>query len=149
LGTIPNGGVTWRPFDRLEVLVNGLYNHWLWSNGNRQYRTLMVVPEFRWYLGEKQRWFWGGEFHTGDFNYKFGEDGYQGDLQGGGITGGYRMRLSEKFDMDFYAGLGYTQLEYDTYNRIKGVMVKKGESAEKNFWGPTQGGVSLIWKLYK
>ncbi|KAA6347205.1 hypothetical protein EZS27_005310 [termite gut metagenome] len=149
LGTIPNAGIAWRPFDRLEIIVNGLYNYWSWKNGDRLYRTQMIVPEFRWYLGEKQQWFWGGEFHAGDFNYKFGKNGYQGDLKGGGITGGYRMYLSKIFDMDFYLGLGYTQLGYDTYNRSKGVMVKKGESVEKDFWGPTQGGISLIWKINK
>ena len=89
----------------------------------------------------------GVEGHIGEFNFKFKDTGYQGDAVGGGITGGYRLRLSRVFDMDFSLGLGYTQLKYDTYYRSREVMVLKEGGLKKNFFGPTQAGVSICLNL--
>lgn len=143
----PNLGMEWKPSGSFGVLVNGAWSHWIWSGGGKHHRTWLVQPEIRWYPGESRYWFLGIEGHAGEFNFKFGDTGYQGDALGGGLTGGYRLRLSKCFDMDFSLGLGYTQLKYDTYYRSNDVMVRKESGLEKNMFVPTQAGVSLIWKI--
>jgi hypothetical protein len=143
----PNFGMEWKPSSSFGVLVNGAWSHWIWSGDSKHHRTWMVQPEVRRYLGEGKCWFVGIEGHAGEFNFKFGDTGYQGDALGGGLTGGYRLRLSKCFDLDFSLGLGYTQLKYDTYYRSNDVMVRKENGMEKNVFTPTQAGVSLIWKI--
>jgi hypothetical protein len=145
LATIPNLGVEWQPSNSVGILVNGAWNHWIWSSESHHYRTWFVSPEVRYYFGTG--WFIGAEGHTGEFNFKFKDTGYQGDAIGGGLTGGYKLKLSRIFDLDFSLGLGYTQLEYDTYYRSRDVMVLKEGGLKKDFFGPTQAGVSLIWKI--
>lgn len=77
----------------------------------------MVQPELRRYMGDT-RWFAGIEMHAGEFNFKFGGKGHQGNLIGGGHPGGYRLGLSRIFDLDFSLGLGYTRIsKYETYHK--------------------------------
>jgi hypothetical protein len=150
----PNLGMEWKPSNSFGILVNGVWSHWIWSGEGRHHRTWLIQPEIRYYLGCRDGvcpvstgWFLGIEGHAGEFNFKFGDTGYQGDVLGGGLTGGYRLRLSKCFDMDFSLGLGYTQLKYDTYYRSNDVMVRKESGLEKNVFAPTQAGISLIWKI--
>jgi|AGTN01.2.fsa_nt_gi Protein of unknown function (DUF3575). len=147
LAAAPNLGIEWKSSDNFGILVNGLWNHWSWSDKEKLYRTWMISPEVRWYLGQRKHWFVGTEFHAGEFNLKFHETGRQGNLIGGGLTGGYKLRLSRMFDLDFSLGLGYTKFDYDTYYRSNKVMVKKETGLKKDIFGPTQAGVSLIWKI--
>ncbi|KAA6348598.1 hypothetical protein EZS27_003927 [termite gut metagenome] len=148
LAVVPNAGIEWNPFDHWSILVNGLYNQIVLGGGEKQYCIEMVSPELRRHIGEDKRWFVGVEFHTGKYNFKLGETGYQGDLTGGGLTGGYQMHLNPVFDMDFHLGLGYTKLEHDSYYRSSnGVLVRKETGLKKNFIGPTQAGVSLVWRI--
>ncbi|GHV51756.1 hypothetical protein FACS1894181_14080 [Bacteroidia bacterium] len=143
----PNLGVEWQPSDNWGILVNGAYSHWIWNGEDKQHRTWLVQPEVRYYLGENKNWFLGLEGHAGEFNFKFGDTGYQGGALGGGITGGYKLRLSRVFDLDFSLGLGYTSLKYEEYYRSNGVFVLKEGGLKKNVFAPTQAGVSLIFKL--
>lgn len=144
----PNLGFEWRASSSIGILVNGAFSHWIWSDRNRQHRTWMVQPELRWYMGDMRRWFAGIEMHAGEFNFKFGDKGHQGNVIGGGLTGGYRLGLSNVFDLDFSLGLGYTHIsQYETYRKESDAMIRQERKDDKNFWGPTQAGVSLIWKF--
>ena len=82
----------------------------------------------------------------GSFNYKLGGTGKQGDYQGGGITGGYQLPLTPSLSLDFHTALGYTRAEYDQYTVTEGVRVRGG-SADKDYWGINQLGVTLVWKF--
>ncbi|GHU79450.1 hypothetical protein FACS1894145_3630 [Bacteroidia bacterium] len=149
----PNLGVEWKPSGNLGILVNGAFSHWIWSGEGKHHRTWLVQPEVRYYfpkhsISQRYGMFYAGiEGHAAEFNFKFGDTGYQGDAVGGGITGGYKLRISKVFDLDFSLGLGYTQLKYDTYYRSRDVMVLKEGGLKKNVFAPTQAGVSLIFKL--
>jgi hypothetical protein len=144
---LPNLGVEWKPSESTGILLNGAQNHWVWSDENKQYRTWLLQPEIRRYFGENRQWFAGVEGHIGELNFKFDDTGYQGNVLGGGIIGGYHLRLSKRCDMDFSLGLGYTQLKYETYYRSNNVIVHKKSNMQKNIFAPTQAGVSLIFKL--
>ena len=146
LVALPNIGVEYMPTASLGLLLDGGWNHWTWRDENRQYRTWFVQPEVRLYTGADRRWFLGLEGHAGQFNFKFGDAGSQGETFGGGATGGYRLRLGERFDMEFSVGLGYSRLKYETYVRSHNFMVRREDGLKRNFFGPTRAGISLVWK---
>lgn len=76
-----------------------------------------------------------------------GDNGYQGKLWNAGLTVGYQLCLSRSFSVDFNLGLGYTRSEYDSFTTIDGVRVCKDHNKTKNFWGPTQAGINLVWTI--
>ena len=143
----PDIGVEWRFKERWSLSVNGSWTSWEWDNKNRRYALWEVTPEIRHYLGEKQRGYAGILFKAGQFNYKFSDTGRQGDILGGGLTGGYVLPLNNGLSLDFSLGIGYLNADYEKYIIIDGVRVRQG-SETKNWWGPVHAGVSLVWKLF-
>ena len=143
----PDLGVEWRICPSWGIAVNGSWTSWSWSDKDRRYALWEVVPEVRYYMGEKKAWYLGAMFKTGQFNYKLSETGKQGDLMGGGITAGYQMWLNKALALDFNLGLGYLNADYEKYEVIDGVRVCRGNET-KDWWGPTNAGVTLVWKLF-
>ena len=143
----PDLGLEWRICPSWGIAVNGSWTSWSWSDKDRRYALLEVAPEVRYYMGEKKAWYLGAMFKTGQFNYKLSETGKQGDLMGGGITAGYRLRLNKALDLDFNLGLGYLNADYEKYEVIDGVRVRRGNET-KDWWGPINAGVTLVWKLF-
>ncbi|MDR1115608.1 MAG: DUF3575 domain-containing protein [Tannerella sp.] len=143
----PNLGLEWKPSANIGFLINGAYSNWTWSNKENHHRTLLIQPEIRFYMGKNKNGFIGIEEHAGEFNFKFGDTGYQGDIFGGGLTGGYRLTLSKSVDMELSLGLGYTSLKYESYRRSNGITVRKDGELRKSVISPTQAGISLIWKI--
>lgn len=142
----PDLGIEWRINRNVGILVNGSWTSWSWSNKERKYALWKVSPEVRYYIGKEKRGYLGAMYHIGEFNYKLGGTGKQGDYQGGGITGGYLLELNRRLSLDFHAGIGYTRAEYDKYRVTDGVRVR-GESQTKNYWGINQFGVTLVWSV--
>ena len=142
----PDLGVEWRINRHIGILVGGSWTSWSRDNKNRRYAFWKVSPELRYYIGKQKRGFLGAMYHTGEFNYKPGDTGKQGDYQGGGITGGYTLPLNRSLWLDFHAAAGYTRAEYDKYTVTDGVRVRQG-GADKNYWGINQAGVTLVWKF--
>ena len=143
----PDLGVEWRICPSWGIAVNGSWTSWTWSDKDRRYALWEVAPEIRYYMGEKKAWYLGAMFKTGQFNYKFSEAGKQGDLMGGGITAGYQLRLNKALALDFNLGLGYLNADFEKYEVIDGVRVRCGNET-KNWCGPINAGVTLVWKLF-
>lgn len=143
----PDLGIEWRISPSVGVMVNGSWTSWTWNDNARRYALWEVMPEVRWYLGEKKAWYVGAMFKAGQFNYKFSGTGRQGDLLGGGITGGYQLKLTEALSMDFTLGLGYLNADTERYDVIDGVRVRSGNET-KHWIGPVNAGVTLVWKLF-
>lgn len=143
----PDLGIEWRISRSVGLAVNGSWTSWDWDNANRRYALWEVSPEIRWYLGENKRGYLGAMFKAGQFNYKLSETGKQGDLMGGGLTGGYVLPLGKALSLDFSLGLGCLNADYEKYETIDGVRVLQG-SETKNWWGPINAGVTLVWKLF-
>ncbi len=142
----PNLGVECKINETWGISVSGLWTHIKWDNSNKTYRIWSVSPEGRFYFPENRRFYLGAMFHIGQLNLKLSNPGYQGDFVGGGLTGGYMLRLGDRFMLDFGIGLGYTYLKYDSYDYIDGVNIKN-ESGFKNFIGPTKVGITLNFKI--
>ena len=143
----PDFGVEWRICPSWGIAVNSSWTSWSWSDKDRRYALWEVAPEVRYYMGEKKAWYLGAMFKAGQFNYKLSETGKQGDLMGGGITAGYQLRLNKALALDFNLGLGYLNADYEKYEVIDGVRVRRGNET-KDWWGPTNAGVTLVWKLF-
>jgi hypothetical protein len=147
LATTPNIGIEWRPNAEKPwgILLNGAWTHWDWEHKTRKYRMWLVNPEVRYYLSDK--WFVGSEFHIGEWNVKFDETGRQGEYIGGGVTGGYRWPISSVFDIDFTLGLGYTRFNKEYYEMVGDLHIGTRPKTVQHFWGPTQLGITLRYKL--
>ena len=143
----PDLGIEWRISPSVGIMVNGSWTSWTWNGNARRYALWEVAPEVRWYLGEKKAWYVGAMFKAGQFNYKFSGTGRQGDLLGGGITGGYQLRLNKALALDFTLGLGYLNADTERYDVIDGVRVRSGNET-KHWIGPINAGVTLVWKLF-
>ena len=143
----PDLGVEWRICPSWGIAVNGSWTSWRWNDKDRRYALWEVAPEIRYYMGEKKAWYLGAMFKAGQFNYKLSETGKQGDLMGGGITAGYQLRLNKALALDFNLGLGYLNADFEKYEVIDGVRVRRGNET-KDWWGPINAGVTLVWKLF-
>ena len=143
----PDLGVEWRICPSWGIAVNGSWTSWTWSDKDRRYALWEVAPEIRYYMGEKKAWYLGAMFKAGQFNYKLSETGKQGDLMGGGITAGYQLQLNKALALDFNLGLGYLNADFEKYEVIDGVRVRCGNET-KNWCGPINAGVTLVWKLF-
>lgn len=143
----PDLGLEWRISDRWSVGVNGSWTSWSWNDKQRRYALWEVTPEVRYYIGKERRGYLGAMFKAGAFNYKFSETGKQGDLVGGGLTGGYILPVGKRLALDFSLGLGYLNADYEKYRVIDGVRVRQG-SESRNWWGPVHAGITLRWNLF-
>lgn len=151
---LPTLGVEWRVNRDLGIKLDGSLA-W-WGNEKEKVQKMWVLnPEVRWYLLCDKRFYIGASANYGTYNiYKYPlggmlskDTGYQGDLWGAGVTVGYQLCLSRSFSVDFNLGLGYTRFDYDTFGITDGVRVYKERERSKNFWGPTQAGISLVWTI--
>ena len=143
----PDLGVEWRICPSWGIAVNSSWTSWSWNDKDRRYALWEVAPEVRYYMGEKKAWYLGAMFKAGQFNYKLSETGKQCDLMGGGITAGYQMWLNKALALDFNLGLGYLNADYEKYEVIDGVRVRRGNET-KDWCGPINAGVTLVWKLF-
>ena len=143
----PDLGLEWNICPSWGIAVNGSWTSWTWSDKGHRYALWEVAPEVRYYMGEKKAWYLGAMFKAGQFNYKLSETGKQGDLMGGGITAGYQLRLNKALALDFNLGLGYLNADFEKYEVIDGVRVRRGNET-KDWYGPINAGVTLVWKLF-
>lgn len=151
---LPTLGVEWRVSRDLGIKLDGSLAWWGDEKGKVQ-KMWLVNPEVRWYLLRDKRFYVGASGNYGQYNiYKYAigsivskDTGYQGSMWGAGMTVGYRLYLSRNFSVDFNLGLGYTRFDYDTFGITDGVRVYKERDRSRNFWGPTQAGISLVWTI--
>lgn len=142
----PDLGLEWRLDRTWSILLNATWTSWSWSDKSRRYALWKISPELRHYIGKEKRGYLGLMYHLGEFNYKPGSTGKQGDYQGCGLTGGYLLKLNRTLSLDFHAAFGYTRADYDKYRITDAVRVRHG-SETKNYWGINQLGVTLQWLL--
>ncbi len=78
----PDLGLEWRICPSWGIAVNGSWTSWSWNDKDRRYALWEVVPEVRYYMGEKKAWYLGAMFKTGQFNYKLSDDRQAGRPDG-------------------------------------------------------------------
>lgn len=151
---LPTLGVEWRISHSIGLKLDGSFSWWGGNHGKVQ-KVWLVNPEVRWYLLRDRRFYAGVSGSYGEYNiYKYlpgkllkGDTGYQGKLWNAGVMLGYQLSLSRSLSLDFNLGLGYTHSAYDSFGMTDGVRIHKQQDGTKNFWGPTQAGISLVWTI--
>lgn len=143
----PDLGVEWRLNRHVGILVNGSYTSWTWNSNDRRYALWEIAPEARYYIGKEKRGYIGATYKAGSFNYKLSGIGKQGNITGGGLTGGYQLKLNKALNLDFSLALGFLHADYDKYIVIDGIRVRQGKES-KNWWGPISAGVTLVWNVF-
>ena len=143
----PDLGLEWRIGSCWGIALNGSWTSWSWNGKDRRYALWEVSPEVRYYIGKERRGYLGAMYKAGQFNYKLSTVGRQGDLMGGGLVGGYQLRLNNALSLDFNLGIGCVHADYEKYEVIDGVRVRQGKET-RNWWGPTQAGITLVWTIF-
>ena len=144
----PDLGIEWRINRHVGIAANGSWTSWSRDGKNRRYALWEVAPEVRYYIiGKEKRGYIGALYKAGEFNYKLSDTGRQGNLMGGGVTGGYQWKLNGALSMDFSLGLGCIHADCEKYTVIDGTRVRQDKEG-KNWWGPTSAGVTLVWTIF-
>lgn len=147
----PNLGAEVALNDRLTLEASGYYNGWTFSN-QKSFKHWMVQPELRFWLHER----FNGHFlgvHGQYMDYDFAgypmiygmkkDRAYDGNAFGGGISYGYQLYLSPRWNLEFTAGVGFMRFKYDKYP-----FPKEGGPIGKfrnDYWGPTKLGISIVY----
>lgn len=142
----PDWGFEFRIKNRVGFMINCSLTHWDWNGTDNHYRFWKGNPELRVYFGHNRRIYAGVEYHAGQFNFKPQNIGNQGFFQGGGLTGGYMFKLGNKLSLDLNLGLGYTNVDYQTYRHVEKVSVFRSNEM-KDIIGINQVGISLVWNV--
>lgn len=150
LGGLANVGVEWNPnLGHWSGVLNAGFDPFSSSNWKYNLGGWFVSPEIRYYIGQEKQWFVGAQYLLAGVNVRpwdsiYTTCGRKGTLNAGGLLGGYKMALSDSFDMDFTLGLGYGVLNFEAYYDVSGNSF--GDFTNKSIM-PVQLGVNLIWKL--
>ena len=151
--TSMNLGVEVALAPKLTLDISGNYNPWEFNN--KQFKHWLVQPELRYWLCEKFNGsFFGIHAHYAEFNAKgiklpfdlypgLKDHRYQGKLYGAGVSYGYHWILKKRWSMEATVGVGYARVDYDRNNcQDSGTKLNSGQ---KNYFGPTKLGLSLIY----
>jgi hypothetical protein len=152
--TTPNLGLEMVAGRHFTVDISGNYNPWNFSKGH-SVKHWLVQPEFRYWPVEK----FDGHFlgvHAYYMDYVFKDvwlpvgmkrgQGFDGMAYGAGISYGYQLYLSTRWNLEFTAGFGYGSYKYDKFS------LEEEESAylglyRTDYIGVTKVGISIIYLL--
>ncbi len=160
---VPNiGAEVFEPNSRLSLALNWWYAWWNSDRLKWYWRYYGGDVALRWYFGDaaKQQPFSGhhlglyGEYYT--YDLELGGKGYMGGIPRGtlwdkgniacGLEYGYSVPLTERFNLDFMIGVGYSGGEQRQYVPAQGGEGYVWErTIRRNFIGPTKAGVTLEW----
>lgn len=149
---------------RTTLDISGNYNAWYTNEAaNEKIRHMLVQPEFRYYFCEKMSGHFLGvhalftEYNICGENWLLDAVGsvsslrgegipdsrYEGVGYGAGLAYGYDIVLSNRLNLELSVGAGYVHLDYDRYGANKCAPLL--DSAQKDYWGITKLGVSLVY----
>lgn len=132
--------------------LSGNYNAWL-STDKHKLKHWLIQPEVRYWLCQKfNGHFFGLHAHYAKFNAGgiglikgLKHDRAQGTLYGAGLSYGYQWILSDRWGIEGTVGVGYARVNYNKY-RCWTCSEKQGPN-NKNYFGPTKIGVTLIYVI--
>ncbi|MDH6303494.1 hypothetical protein M2459_000573 [Parabacteroides sp. PF5-5] len=135
---------------RISVDLSGNYNGW--DVGDKSWKHWMIQPEARYWLFESFNGHFFGvhamyadydisrlDFSLADFKRKYQ---YVGTAYGGGVSYGYSLYVTPRVNIEFTAGIGYLNFEYDK-TLIKSQQLEGRFT--KSYFGPTKLGISIIY----
>lgn len=141
----PNIGIEAKLNNHSTIELNGMMNLFEFGN-NKKYNFLAVRPEYRYWLCQSfSGHFIGAHFLYANYNGGFDKYRYNGNLYGMGINYGYQWYLSNRWNLEATAGLGYIHMDHDVYNRQRCGKYLGHET--RNYFGLTRLGISIIYVI--
>lgn len=135
--------------EHYSLNLSGSFNPWTFS-GNKKYQHWVIRPEIRYWTQDVfSGHFFGfhafhGRFNTGGISLLgLKDERREGNFTGAGFSYGYVWRLAEHWNLETTLGLGYAYQDYKRFNC--GKCGKYLGKAHKNYVGPTQVGINLIY----
>lgn len=111
---VPNLGFELRVGERSTVALNGMVGNKLLGE---KFRLVALQPEYRYWFGGRPMLHYfvglGGIAATYDVDWK--HHVYKGEAAGLGVTLGYVLPLSSRFNVDFHAGVGVVAYKHKEY----------------------------------
>jgi hypothetical protein len=168
---VVNVGLEHQLSKKITVQADVLISPWKSFGGHElQYYSLSVEGRYyfneafkHWYIGANiagsrfiaQKWnYWNDNVSINEetgIAYKNSDLYQKGYSIIFGITGGYQFKVSDKWNIDIYAGIGSSQDFYKGYDRTTGQRYDKlSTSSSYNKSGeilPYRGGVMISYKL--
>lgn len=152
----PNIAIEKRISNRWTIGLSGTF-HYIKFGSADPLELLLLESELRYWTDKSFSGnFFGfnafyGNFDTGDVRLSsglfknMGNHRYKGYLYGAGISYGYQWKLSNRWNLEATAGLGYAHVVYDKYRINK--LRKKIKDENYNYFGPTKVAINLIYTL--
>ncbi len=150
----------------IEVPIDGwwsvagewIFAWWEDSKHRRCYECLTGEVEGRYWFEHHTRevplrgWFVGAYAQAGYYDLERSSRGARGEMWGLGFSGGYTHRLKSNLSMEYSAGVGFIDTNYNRYDEVrdcKGAMrLLRNKQGQYTWWGVTKVEVSLVWMLY-
>lgn len=159
------GGLTFTPNLGLEIGlgrhttldISGGYNPWHRNEQSKKMAHWLTEVEMRyWFNGRFNGAFigvhaLGSQFNISGHNMPLllgsgsKEFHYQGNAYGGGVSFGYQFILARRWNLELNLGVGYARVNYDKYDCHN--CGRYLESGQRDYFGPTRAGVSLIFLI--
>ncbi|NDV82846.1 DUF3575 domain-containing protein [Bacteroides sp. 51] len=154
------------PFGRKYKWSVAIEGNWSWWNTNADdyyyHRIQIAGAELRRWLGYRKGrplngWYVGAYAYGGTYDIRLftNKNSDYGQLSNwsysGGLTAGYAMRISKRFNLEFGLNAGYLGGKYYKYNvsDCQDCTFPKRSTHNRNYWGPTKLNVSLVWLIGK
>ena len=152
--TSMNLGVEFSVGRKMTLDVLFTLNPWMYNKEeNTKFKFLLFQPELRYWTCEAfNGQFFGLHGHYAYYNVShlpkpFSETmnlyRFEGQLAGAGVSYGYHWLISPRWSFEAEIGAGYARLWYDKYPCQ--TCAKTLTSENKNYWGVTRAGLSLIY----
>lgn len=152
--TTPNLGLEFAVGDKVSIELSGGVNPFEFGE-NKQLKHWVVWPELRYWTCETFNGHFfglhgvGGQYSIGGVDIpvwkldRLKDRRYKGNAFGVGVSYGYQWILSDHWGFEFTIGGGFARFDYEVYG-LGDKGTKMGEN-KKNYFGPTKGGLSIVY----
>lgn len=135
---------------RVSLNLEGAYTWGWFLPADKAYFLWNAGAELRmWFKGDAK---FNGHFmgiygNAGQYDFKFGQIGNQGDYYGVGLSYGYLLPIKNRFHMEFSIGAGWAQYSRLQYEHMDGYNFELETSQANNYFGITKAKVSCVWRF--
>ncbi|MCI0922089.1 DUF3575 domain-containing protein [Sphingobacterium rhinopitheci] len=143
---VPSLGISYKPSDRLEVMLDGAFSHWKYTKNGLPYywRNWNISPQVRTYINADKSTYLGLQYSMGQSILSRQLSKYKG----GGITIGKQYYAGKKLLIDLGISFGYLKLtDRFSYTYSNNVYYKNRSKEDLNYWGPTALSIRLSRKV--
>lgn len=150
----PHVSLTYAPSTHWSYNVGGVIRPWARADEQSVNRYWFVDGQARyWFCQAYDGWFLGAQVNGGRYNIggkelPFGIKSPTADRKcdgyaiGGGIVGGYTFVISQHFNIELEAGVGYEYLDYEKY-RCPGTCARSMGRKSHHYFGVNDFSINL------